>query len=270
MRTRTPLLLVAALVAAVCPVLPATAVAKKPALGKVAKFKATLVGSQHVQWDYVRHQTSMCSGSETGSGVTRITFRGTGTVTAFQPARSSPVYKLTKGGVLATNTLKPKVTATRTGTHSVTPAPVPPCPDDGDGTGAGPAPTQCGTRTSQYSVTLRSLYKNTLRFSAVARRGWRGGVNPGSPLGDTFANCPSWITGPYAPAEANGEFEFIDVKLSQAKLLNPKKPVIKMYGLDNQCYISTGPIGRCGKNGIEDPFQGEVKSSWDLKLKRIR
>ncbi|HEX5909315.1 MAG TPA: hypothetical protein VFY44_02405 [Thermoleophilaceae bacterium] len=252
--------------AALTAVAPAHA-AKKPAKPKVAKFAASLKGEQVLTWSYNRPQTGMCSGSESGGGSTRITYSdASATLTAFQPPKSSPLTRLTKGRPFMANTLKPKATAVREGRHAVVPAPSPPCPAQGGGTGKGPAPQRCGTRTATYRITFDYKKKNTPSLIADPIGGWQGGAESGE-LRNTFArdNCPSWITGPYEPAEANGAVLRFGVPLKERTLFDRRRRTIKVSASNIECVDARGGFADCKDPG---QFKGRIVNLYTLTLKR--
>ena len=263
----TRVLTACALACALTAAAPAEA-AKKPAKPKVAKFKASLKGEQVLTWSYNRPQTGMCSGSETGGGSTRITYAdSSATLTAFGVTKSSPVYKLTKGRPFVGNTLKPKATAVREGRHTVNPAPSPPCPGVGDGTGEGPAPQRCGTRTATYRITFDYKKKNVPSLVAQPVAGWQGG-SEGGELSNTFSrdNCPSWITGPYDPAERNGEVLRFPAPLKEKTLFDRSRKTINVTASDTECFDGRGGAADCdAKTGL---FRGKVVNVYTLTLKR--
>jgi hypothetical protein len=250
--------------AALAVVTPADA-AKAP---KTAKFKASLKGEQVLTWSYNRPQTGMCSGSESGGGSTRITYSDSSAgMTAFQPPKSNPVYKLTKGRPFLANTLSPKATAVREGRHTVNPAPSPPCPGVGDGTGKGPAPQRCGTRTATYRITFDYKKKNVPSLVATPMGGWQGGSDSGE-LSNTFGrdNCPHWVTGPYDPAERNGEVLRFPAPLKEKTLFDRRRKTIKVTASDAECFDRSGGSADCNaKTGL---FRGKVVNVYTLTLKR--
>jgi hypothetical protein len=271
--------------AALLGAIPATAEAKKPAkppAPKVAKFRATLTGSQVTTWEYHRpdDKNNPCDASADGNGDQTIKFDAGGhfDLTFYKPTSKQPNLFGTHGRPAVTP-LRIAVagTADRHGEVAVHLDDIDRTKCDGpNGGGVDPSqvnpPTDCGARNGIIRTDFYydggplddGLYvpipggkpspKDHLTL-AGSDYDWRGNGQHGDNLDSAYKNCPLMLDGGYV--EKSGHIFSSATRLPESKLFDKKRRKI----------VASGSI--VSKRG-GGQTTGQTIIAWNLRLTRVK
>jgi hypothetical protein len=264
----------------------ATAEAKKPskpAAPKVAKFKATLSGSEVSVWEYHKpnDKDDPCDASADGYGDQSIKFDAGGTfdVAFYQPTRKQPNLFGTKGRpAVIPGRITVASTADRNGEFAVHLGDIDQKKCDGqNGGGVDPGtdpPKDCGVRTGIFRGNLffhfgfgdRALFapisgrippeRNSLKLGTEGAE-WRGlNGKRENYLDDTYAHCP-FMLGDQRRVEESGLVFTSAAKVPETRLFDRKRKRITVSG---STIIPRSALYTTGKTIV----------AWNLRLTRVK